>query len=122
MIENSGQLNLLSGNDLLGLTGAMTAVVVVTNGCYHVFRWNPRIVGFLASLVTALLAVSSNAGASWQDWVLTIPNTFIIYFSAIGATGVLSRVNAPADQDLSTHRVEEFAGEAAQFRFFAQWF
>lgn len=84
--------HLLNRAELTNLGGAVTAVVLVANGLHYAFGWNPRWTGLIMSVATAATAASLNQHAIWQDWVLVVPNTFAIYLSAVGATGMIAPV------------------------------
>jgi hypothetical protein len=119
---NSG-LDLLSARDLATIGGATSAVVIVTNGCFQVFRWNPKVVGLISSVLSSLLALSFRSNIAWQEWILVIPNAFLVYFSAIGASGVLASIPSGQQSDSPT---EEISGDTRRPRdqglFFRKWY
>ena len=105
------------------LGGMATAVWVVTSSIGHLVtigekpkRW----VGFLLSLLFALLGVSLLQDKTPATWIIGAVNACLVYLTAVGA----NTVAAPAmDRGRPASPVKETAAlvEKKRSRFFASW-
>ena len=85
---------LLSGSDLATFGGAVTAVVAVTNTLRQVFHLNPRIVGFVTSIVVCVAAAVFGPGDDGSKWILAPLNACLIYCGAAGLSSVGSNLTS----------------------------
>src|SRR5205085_7697830 len=66
------------------LTGAVTAVFLVSNTLRYVFNWDPKYVGLVLSALVALYGSIMSADHNLGTFLIAIPNTAMIYLSAGG--------------------------------------
>ena len=108
---------LLAPSELWTLGGAITAVVVITNGLHYAFGLSHKLVSLVLSLGIAFGAVVASENHSWQAYVVAVPNGFMIYVSAVG----VASMSAAAEQKLRRpSRSEEI--ERPRRVFSMRWF
>lgn len=84
MTDPALKYDLLKSAEVLTLSGAITTVLVITQGLRYAFGWPAKYIGLIVSLLLALLGVWLSNDHSGQAWIVSIPNGFIIYLSAAG--------------------------------------
>jgi zinc transporter ZupT len=100
--------------------GCVMIVFLVTNGISYAFGWAPRYLGLLLALLTTLIGVAIREGhGGLVDWLMAIPNGFLVYAGAAGVAGMTSpdhRRRKPT----AAHGPEEIPPETR--RFLQDWF
>lgn len=110
-------VHFLGTEELTTVGGCVTVTVLVTNGLAFAFGWRHRYVGLLVAMLTALLGVVARGNATALDWILAIPNGFLVF---AGATGVASMTALPSMRSVGPE--ETVSPDRRGKKFFRAWF
>ena len=107
---------ILSPSDLGTLSGAVTIVYFTTQVLRYVFDVSSKVIGLVISLITSYSSLIVSNDYSLASLVIALPNSFIIYASAVGISRIASQklpINSESDP------IEE--GEPRK-NFFSSWY
>lgn len=83
----SGQL--FTAVNIGGVTVATSAIIVVTNTLYTLFKFSPKWIAFATALIIAYLNVIFASNPQWYDWVLAFLNACLLFCSALGLNEIV---------------------------------
>jgi hypothetical protein len=92
------------------VTIATSAIIVVTNTLYTLFRLQQKWTAFAMALIIAYLNVLFSAEPQWFDWILAFVNACLLFCSALGLNEIVVSSKKTTGKD-----VAEFSG------FFRTW-
>ena len=73
------------------ITIATSAIIVVTNTLYTLFRLSQKWTAFIMALIIAYLNVIFTQDPWWYDWVLAFVNACLLFCSALGLNEIVVR-------------------------------
>ncbi|MCX6148940.1 MAG: hypothetical protein NTX22_00280 [Ignavibacteriales bacterium] len=88
---------LLTTEDILTLSGAVTATYFSAQTLFFLFKLKPKYVGFFISLLISYTAIIIKNEISFISCILALFNSFIIYSSAFGISEMTSLKNFNAN-------------------------
>ena len=71
------------------VTIATSAIIVVTNTLYTLFRLQQKWTAFAMALIIAYLNVMFSDTPQWYDWVLAFVNACLLFCSALGLNEIV---------------------------------
>lgn len=71
------------------VTIATSAIIVVTNTLYTLFRIQQKWTAFAMALIIAYLNVMFSDTPQWYDWVLAFVNACLLFCSALGLNEIV---------------------------------
>jgi hypothetical protein len=83
----SGQL--FTAVNIGSVTIATSAIIVVTNTLYTLFRLPTKWTAFAIALIIAYLNVLFSATPQWYDWLLAFVNSCLLFCSALGLNEIV---------------------------------
>jgi len=85
----SGQL--FTAVNIGSVTIATSAIIVVTNTLYTLFRLSTKWTAFAMALIIAYLNVIFSSMPQWFDWILAFVNACLLFCSALGLNEIVVR-------------------------------
>src|SRR5688572_20680196 len=120
------QAKMLTGTELITLSGAITSVLVVSQGIRAVFGLAPKYIGLLISFALAYYAMWSTSSHALGDWLAATVNAFIIFSGATGAASIGAAAASTGGSkshkaERGQHHLEETA-DMSTAKFWGAWF
>jgi hypothetical protein len=96
----SGQL--FTAVNIGSVTIATSAIIVVTNTLYTLFRISMKWTAFVMALIIAYLNVIFSSMPQWYDWILAFVNACLLFCSALGLNEIVVSSKKVPEKDLTT--------------------
>jgi hypothetical protein len=82
------------------VTIATSAIIVVTNTLYTLFRLQQKWTAFAMALIIAYLNVLFSGTPQWYDWVLAFVNACLLFCSALGLNEIVVSSKKTSGKDV----------------------
>jgi hypothetical protein len=83
------------------VTIATSAIIVVSNTLFALFRLPQKWTAIVVALVISYLNVAFAAGSQWYDWLLAFVNGCLLFCSALGLNEIVVSSKRPAEKDIN---------------------
>jgi zinc transporter ZupT len=84
------------------VTVATSAIIVVSNTLYALFRLPQKWTAIVVALLISYLNVVFLAGAQWYDWVLAFVNGCLLFCSALGLNEIVVSSKRTEGKDVNS--------------------
>jgi hypothetical protein len=82
-----------TATSIVSVGGATVIITVITNAIgQFTSKAQPKWIALICALALAFLAVGTQGGPHWYDWILAIPNACLLFLSALGLTRTAGRL------------------------------
>lgn len=93
------------------VTIATSAIIVVTNTLYTLFKLPQKWTAFAMAMIIAYLNVIFSQGPQWYDWLLAFVNACLLFCSALGLNEIVVKSGKAQTKEIEVER-----------KFFLSWF
>ena len=85
------------------VTIATSAIIVVTNTLYTLFRLQQKWTAFIMALIIAYMIVIFSAAPQWYDWILAFVNACLLFCSALGLNEIVVSSKKTSGKEVASH-------------------
>jgi hypothetical protein len=84
------------------VTIATSAIIVVTNTLYTLFKLQQKWTAFAMAMIIAYLNVIFSSAPQWYEWVLAFVNACLLFCSALGLNEIVVSSKKVPEKDITT--------------------